>query len=608
MLLQITEPKGKSQEIPEYLTKSIGIDLGTTHSVIAYVKEGVPEIIPSQEGKPLIPSVVAYQNNEVLAGDEISDLQTNVIRSIKRLMGRGLADIQTLQGIMPYEFQKDQDNQSLLRLNIDGQLKTAIEISADLLKKLKRDAEAYLGHPVTQAVITVPAYFDEAQRAATKDAARLAGLDVLRLLSEPTAAALAYGLDQNKEGVYAIYDLGGGTFDISILKLEKGVFRVLATGGNARLGGDDIDLLIVDDYLKKHNKSIESQQDLKRLLQLAKKLKEALTENETAGFEDYILTKTDFNNLIEPITNQTITLFEQTLKDAQLNAKNLNGIVLVGGSTRIPYISESLKQAFNQKPLSDLNPDEIVALGAAIQAHGLTEGANHLLLDIIPLSLGIETMGGLVEKIIDRNSPIPTAKMQEFTTYVDGQTAMSLHIVQGERELAKDCRSLGHFEFKNIPPMSATMPRIQITFMVDADGLLIVSAHEETTGAKQEIVIKPSYGLDEAEITQMLYDSINHGEDDLNQRFLIELKVEAQSVLTALEKALIADKDVLTNDEKNEIVLAAEKLTFLLDSSNRDDIQLALTLLEDKAKPFVEKRLNKALSSSIKGISIDQFK
>lgn len=607
MLLQITEPKGNIKKTPEYPTKAIGIDLGTTHSVIAHIKDGIPKIIPSMEGSSLIPSIIAYQNNKILVGDEITNFQTNIVRSIKRLMGRGLDDIQTLQGIIPYEFQKDQNNQSLLRLNIDGHLKSAIEISADLLKKLKRDAEAHLGHPVTQAVITVPAYFDEAQRAATKDAARLAGFEVLRLLSEPTAAALAYGLDQNKEGIYAIYDLGGGTFDISILKLEKGVFRVLASGGNAQLGGDDIDLLIVDNYLKKHNKSIESQQNLKKLLQLAKKLKETLTEQETASFNDYILTKTTFNTLITPLINQTITLFKQTLKDAQLQAKDLNGIVLVGGSTRIPYISQSLEQAFNQKPLSDLNPDEIVALGAAIQAHGLTEGANHLLLDIIPLSLGIETMGGLVEKIIDRNSPIPTAKMQEFTTYVDGQTSMSLHIVQGERELAKDCRSLGHFEFKNIPPMSATMPRIQITFMVDADGLLIVSALEKTTGTKQEIVIKPSYGLDEAEISKMLYDSINHGEDDLNQRFLIELKVEAQSVLTALEKALIVDKDVLTNDEKNDIMLAAEKLTILLDSTHREDIQLALTLLEDKAKPFIEKRLNKALSSSIKGISIDQF-
>lgn len=607
MLLQITEPKEKSQETLKYLTKAIGIDLGTTHSVIAYVNNGIPTIIPSKEGHSLIPSIIAYQDDKILVGDEIKDTNTKIIRSIKRLMGRGLDDIQSLNGIMSYEFQKDQDNQSLLRLNINGQLKTAIEISADLLQKLKTDAESYLGHSVTQAVITVPAYFDEAQRTATKDAARLAGIEVLRLLSEPTAAALAYGLDQQKEGIYAIYDLGGGTFDISILKLEKGVFRVLATGGNAQLGGDDIDLLIVEDYLKKQNKTIESQQDLNLLLQHAKKLKETLTYNEIANFEDYILTKIDFNVLIAPIINQTMNLFKQTLKEAHLNPQDLNGIVLVGGSTRIPYISENLTKHFQQKPLSNLNPDEIVALGAAIQAHGLTEGANHLLLDVIPLSLGIETMGGLVEKIIDRNSPIPIAKMQEFTTYVDGQTAMSLHIVQGERELAKDCRSLGHFDFKNIPPMSATMPRIQVTFMVDADGLLIVSAHEETTGAKQEIIVKPSYGLDETEITQMLYDSMSHGEDDLNQRFLIELKVEAQAVLTALEKALVADKDVLTNDEKNDIMLAANKLTMLLNSTNREEIQLALTELEDTAKPFIEKRLNKALSSSIKGISIDHF-
>jgi molecular chaperone HscA len=616
-LLQIVEP-GESAA-PHQHKLAVGIDLGTTNSLVATVRSGLAVVISDELGRPLLPSVVAYYpDGRCEVGYEAQARQAldprNVIASVKRFMGRGLKDIANHEG-MPYDFD---DAPGMVRLRTAGGSKSPVAVSADILRTLRERAEAALGGPLVGAVITVPAYFDDAQRQATKDAARLAGLTVLRLLNEPTAAAIAYGLDNAAEGIYAVYDLGGGTFDISILKLSRGVFEVLATGGDSSLGGDDFDQRIFCWILEAARLKPLSIEDASLLLTRAREAKEYLTPHGVAPISarlnsgevvDLKLTTEIFTEISQTLVAKTIQPVKKALRDAGLSVAEVKGVVMVGGATRMPQVQHAVGEFFRQEPLNNLDPDKVVALGAAKQANLLAGNRaaddNWLLLDVIPLTLGLETMGGLVEKIIPRNSTIPVARAQEFTTFRDGQTALAVHIVQGERELVSDCRSLARFELRGIPPMVAGAPRIRVTFQVDADGLLAVSARELTSGVEAKISVKPSYGLSDGEITSMLKDSLAHTKDDAQRRALKEAQVDAQRLIEAVQSALKSDSDLLSAEElaRIEAAIAALQTTALGD--NRRKITQAIDDLEAKTRDFAAQRMDKSIRRAFAGKRID---
>jgi molecular chaperone HscA len=613
MFLQIHEP-GKTpgpHETPKGV--AIGIDLGTTNSVVAIVKDRKVEILKTLEGSSLIPSAVAYKDSEILVGQPALDLlethPETVVCSVKRLIGKGYADIDPdFQGL---HFLPSTDNTDAVRFQIGTYLLNPVLVSADILRSLKLHAENALKTSVSQAVITVPAYFSEAARTATRQAATAAGFEVLRLLNEPTAAALAYGLDQKEEGLYVVYDLGGGTFDVSILKMEKGIFQVLATGGDTSLGGDDFDKKIVQLLCKDHHFSEQdlTPSEVKSLLIMARTIKEHLSIHEQMTWPltlkgktiNHIFTRDQLTSLFSPLIKKSLSICASVLEDADLTPKDIQEILMVGGSTRVPAVFKAVQSFFQKLPLCSLNPDEVVAIGAAHQAYALTEGSDHLLLDVTPLSLGVETMGGLVEKIIPRNTPIPTAISQEFTTYKDGQTAMSIHVLQGERELVSECRSLGRFTLKNIPPLPAGVARIVITYTVDADGLLTVSAQEKHTSVFQSIEIKPSYGLTEEEMLGLLREGFMNTEEDTHIRLLQESIIELERLIYAIQQALKEDGSLLNAQELSEIEESLKQAQDAIQSKNRDAIKSSYQILEDKTHAFAERRLNKTIQSTLKG-------
>jgi molecular chaperone HscA len=624
-LLQISEP-GMSAA-PHQHKLAIGIDLGTTNSLVATVRSGMSTVLQDENGHALLPSVVRYlPNSEVVVGHEAQSQQSsdpvNTIASVKRFMGRSLKDI-TDRAHVPYRFvEYDETPNKHLLLQTRAGLKSPVEISAEILKTLKSRAEKSLGGELIGAVITVPAYFDDAQRQATKDAARLAGLNVLRLLNEPTAAAVAYGLDNASEGIYVIYDLGGGTFDISILKLTRGVFEVLATNGDSALGGDDFDHRIYCWVLDKIRESSSgfiplSEQDTRLLLTKARQAKEWLTNNHEAQIVcklnngilvDVMLTASQFIELTQHLVTKTLSPTRKAMRDANLSLEDIDGVVLVGGATRMPHVRHAVEEYFKQEPLTNLDPDKVVALGAAIQANALVGNKSDndlLLLDVTPLSLGLETMGGLVEKIIPRNSTLPIARAQEFTTFKDGQTAMSIHVLQGERELASDCRSLARFELRGIPPMVAGATRIRVTFTVDADGLLSVSARETTSNIEANIVVKPSYGLSEEQILNMLKSSFNSAESDKQARALAEAKVDAESLLAAIDAALKQDGALLNSKEKRAITAKMDTLRGNINAGSSDAIREAIEALNAATENFATRRMNASVSRVLAGKNLD---
>ncbi len=615
-LLQIAEP-GQSSAPHEHKLAA-GIDLGTTNSLVASVRSGDATPLADEQGRTILPSVVNYAEETLTVGHEAKAKAEfepeNTIISVKRLIGRSLKDIQSRYSSLPYRFKESENGLPILQTPQGD--KNPIEVSADILKVLGKRAEDTLGGELAGVVITVPAYFDDAQRAGTKDAAKLAGLHVLRLLNEPTAAAIAYGLDSGQEGVIAVYDLGGGTFDISILRLSKGVFEVLATGGDSALGGDDFDHLFADYLMEQAGLEAPLSAEKNRtLLNIATEAKIAFSEQDSVDVDVFgwkgTVTREQFEDLIRPLVKKTLMSCRRALKDADVDAEDVLEVVMVGGSTRTLLVREMVGEFFGRTPLTSINPDEVVAIGAGIQADilaGNKPDSEMLLLDVIPLSLGIETMGGLVEKIIPRNTTIPVARAQEFTTFKDGQTAMSVHVVQGEREMVDDCRSLARFSLKGIPPMAAGAAHIRVTYQVDADGLLSVTAMEKSTGVQSEIQVKPSYGLSDNEVADMLRDSMTHAKEDMQARALAEQRVEADRVIEGLIAAMQADGDnLLSEQEKQNLIKAIEALIELRNGDDADAIEQGIKDTDKASQDFASRRMDKSIRAALSGQSVDDI-
>ncbi len=618
-LLQISEP-GMSTA-PHQHRLAVGIDLGTTNSLVATVRNSIPEVLNDEEGRPLLPSVVRYLPNGhahigFKAQAEQSNDPKNTIASVKRFMGRGLKDIAYAENL-PYDFH---DEPGMVQLKTIAGIKSPVEVSAQILATLRQQAEDALGDDLVGAVITVPAYFDDAQRQATKDAAKLAGLNVLRLLNEPTAAAIAYGLDNASEGTYAVYDLGGGTFDISILKMSKGVFEVLSTGGDSALGGDDFDHRLFCWILQEAKLAPLSDEDTSMLMMKAREAKEILSSKPSTFIDAKLnsgeavhlqLSASQFAEMTQNLVLKTITPCRKALRDADLSADDIDGVVLVGGATRMPHVRKAVGEFFQTTPLANIDPDKVVALGAAIQANLLAgnraPGDDWLLLDVIPLSLGVETMGGLAEKVIPRNSTIPCARAQEFTTFKDGQTAMAIHVVQGERELVSDCRSLARFELRGIPAMAAGAARIRITYQVDADGLLSVSARELRSGVEASITVKPSYGLADDDITRMLQDSFGAADADMQQRALREEQVEAERILLATQSAFDADSQLLSAAEVETIQQLMQQVRLMMAGSDHQGLHAAISALAEGTEEFAARRMDQSVRSALAGKKLDDI-